>query len=77
MREQAEALAARMASPKTVRILTHSYPNFRRQSLDVLTGKTMILEGDVAWDEDGETVEEYSGRPESDFSDDDSSFFDD
>lgn len=28
MREQAEALATRMAPPKTVRILTHSLPQF-------------------------------------------------
>lgn len=41
MQEQAEALATRVASPKTVRILTHSLPQFEPQSFDILTGKTM------------------------------------
>ncbi|KAI0402444.1 hypothetical protein F4802DRAFT_369340 [Xylaria palmicola] len=76
MQEQAEALAARMTSPKTVRVLTHLLPVFETHSFDVLTGKTMKLDDDAAWDEDGETVREYSG-PKSEISDDDSSFFDD
>ncbi|KAK2593175.1 hypothetical protein QQS21_009104 [Conoideocrella luteorostrata] len=68
MREQAEALASQMVSPKTVRVLTHSLPQFETQSLDVLTGKTMILTDDMAWDEDGKIVEEHSAS-ESDLSD--------
>jgi hypothetical protein len=64
-----------MASPKTVRILSHSLPQFKIQSLDVLSGKTTILGDDMAWDEDGETVEEAS-EPESEITDDDSSFWD-
>ncbi|KAK7413918.1 hypothetical protein QQX98_007185 [Neonectria punicea] len=76
MQEQAEALAARMASPKIMRILTHSLPQFETQSLDVLTGKIMILDDDMAWDEDGKTVED--SEPESDLLDDDfSTFLDD
>ncbi|KAF5009189.1 hypothetical protein FDECE_4554 [Fusarium decemcellulare] len=70
MVEAAEALAARMTSPKTLRILTHSLPSFEIQSLDVLTGKTMILDDDMAWGEDGKTVEEDS-EPESELLDDD------
>jgi hypothetical protein len=73
MQEQAEALATQMVSPKIMRILTHSLPQFETQSLDVLTGKSMILDDDMAWDEDGKTVEEDS-EPESEILDDDSSF---
>lgn len=47
-----------MAFPKVMRILTHSLPQFETNTLDVLTGKTMILEDGSAWDEDGNTVEE-------------------
>ncbi|KAI0974988.1 hypothetical protein F4678DRAFT_358763 [Xylaria arbuscula] len=47
---RAEALATRMASPKTIRILTHSLPYFEIQSFDVLTGKNMTLKDDSAWD---------------------------
>ncbi|KFG78215.1 hypothetical protein MANI_020491 [Metarhizium anisopliae] len=61
IQEQAEALATKMASPKVVRILTHTLPQFETQSLDVLTGKTMILGDDMAWGEDGKAVEEDSG----------------
>lgn len=60
IQEQAEALVARTACLETVRILTHSFPRLETQSLDVLTGKTMILDGDMAWDEDGKTVKEDS-----------------
>ena len=67
---QAEELATRMAAPKVMRILTHSLPSFETQSLDVLTGKTMLLDDDMAWDEDGKTVEEDS-EPESELLDDD------
>ncbi|KAK3382032.1 hypothetical protein B0T24DRAFT_600347 [Lasiosphaeria ovina] len=58
--EQAEALATQMVFPKVMRILTHSLPQFETNSLDVLSGKTMILEDGSAWDEDGKTVEEGS-----------------
>ncbi|KAH7019870.1 hypothetical protein EDB80DRAFT_701705 [Ilyonectria destructans] len=70
IQERAEALVARMASPKTVRILTHSLPQFETQSLDVSSGKIMILDDDMAWEADGKTVKEDS-EPESDFLDDD------
>lgn len=77
IKEQAEALATRMVSPKALRILTHSLPQFETQSLDVMTGKTMILDDNMAWDEDGKTVEEDS-EPESELLDDDfSGFLDD
>ncbi|KAF5122533.1 hypothetical protein E5D57_013015 [Metarhizium anisopliae] len=61
IQEQAEDLATKMASPKVVRILTHTLPQFETQSLDVLTGRTMILDDDMAWGENGKTVEEDSG----------------
>lgn len=77
MQQQAEALATRMASPKVVRILTHSLPQFETHSLDVLTGKVMILSDGMAWEEDGKTVEEDS-EPESELLDDEfSNFLDD
>ncbi|KAF7560556.1 hypothetical protein G7046_g3598 [Stylonectria norvegica] len=68
IQKQAEALAPRMASPKTIRILTSSLPGFYTQSLDVLSGKMMILERNQEWHEDGKVVEEDS-ESESDFSD--------
>ncbi|KAF5628113.1 uncharacterized protein FTJAE_8988 [Fusarium tjaetaba] len=58
IQEQAEVLVTRMESPKTIRILTHPFRQLDTQSLDVLTGKTMKLEDDAAWDEDGETITE-------------------
>ncbi|KAG6198231.1 hypothetical protein E4U35_007145 [Claviceps purpurea] len=74
MQEQAEVLGARMASPKLIRILTHTLVQLEIQSLDVLNGKRMILEDNMQWDEDGKTVEEDS-HTESDFSDESSTFF--
>ncbi|KAI1165894.1 hypothetical protein F5B18DRAFT_134180 [Nemania serpens] len=76
IQEQAQALAARMVSPKIMRVLTHSLPQFETQSLDVLTGKIMALDDDMAWDEDGKTVTEDS-EPESELLDDDFSDFPD
>ncbi|KAI1776490.1 hypothetical protein F4818DRAFT_439889 [Hypoxylon cercidicola] len=55
--DQAKALAARMASPKTIRILTQTFPYIDMRSLDVLTGKSMILADDMAWEDDGKTIE--------------------
>ncbi|KAI1293244.1 hypothetical protein F5Y03DRAFT_332231 [Xylaria venustula] len=69
IKEQAEALVTRMASPKTIRILTHSLPSFQIRSFDILTGNTMTLNDGAAWDEDGRTVVEDS-EPDSDFSGD-------
>ncbi|KAF5550149.1 hypothetical protein FPHYL_9471 [Fusarium phyllophilum] len=68
IQEQAEALVTRMVSPKTMRILTQTLPQFDTMSLDVLTGKIMKLGDGAAWDEDGKTVQEDS-EPESEISD--------
>ena len=57
-----------------MRILTHSLPQVETQSLNVLTGKTMILDDDIAWDEDGKTVKDDS-EPESEILDDEFSTF--
>ncbi|KAF4980648.1 hypothetical protein FZEAL_3397 [Fusarium zealandicum] len=76
IQKQAEALAAQMKSPKSIRILTHSLPSIETLSLDVLTGKTMKLDDDMAWDEDGKTVSE-DPEPDSDFIDSDFSNFSD
>jgi hypothetical protein len=54
MTEQASSLAAQMASPKLVRIITKSYPDGKSSYLDVLTGKKMMLEETADWDEEGE-----------------------
>lgn len=72
IQEQAKTLATRMTSPKVMRILTHSLPEFKPHSLDILTGKTMQLEHDMAWDEDGESVEDAE-EPESEIEDYESS----
>lgn len=54
---QARELAGQMAvRPKTLRVLRHIRLPVELQSLDVLTGKRMIVSDDMAWDEDGETV---------------------
>lgn len=77
MQQQAEALATRMASPKVVRILTHSLPQFETHSLDVLTGKVMILSDGMPWEEDGKTVWKDS-EPESELLDNEfSNYLDD
>ncbi|KAI1362773.1 hypothetical protein F5Y08DRAFT_329846 [Xylaria arbuscula] len=73
---QADVLATRMSSPKIMRILTHSLPQFEKHSLDVLTGKTMILDDDMGWDEDGKTIKDDSD-PESELLDDEFSSFSD
>lgn len=57
---QAEALATLMKSPKIIRILSHSLPRLEMWSLDVLTGRRMILADDMAWEDDGKTVEDDS-----------------
>lgn len=69
MQKQAESLVPRMAEPKVLRILTHSLPAIETRVLDVRTGKTMILDDNAAWDQDGRACEEYSS-PESELSDD-------
>ncbi|KAH9883305.1 hypothetical protein F4778DRAFT_697825 [Xylariomycetidae sp. FL2044] len=68
--DQAEALATRMISPKIVRVLTHSLPQLEMRSLDILSGKCMILADDMAWEDDGKTEEDCSDS-ESDILDDD------
>ncbi|SCV58626.1 uncharacterized protein FFB14_15753 [Fusarium fujikuroi] len=67
IQKQAEVLTTYMESPKTMRILIHTLPQFETRSLDILTGKIMKLEADAAWDEDGKTVQEDS-EPESEIS---------
>lgn len=69
IQEQAEALATRMVSPRIIRILSHSLPQFDVRSLDVLTGKITVLDDDMAWDEDGKSIEDDS-EPESEIQDD-------
>jgi len=70
LEEQAKALAVHMNSPKVVRVLSHSLPHIEVRSLDVLTGKRMALADEMAWDDDGVTVEEDSDA-ESEIEDDD------
>jgi len=66
--EQAQALAVHMAYPRIIRILTHSLPQLEMQSLDVLTGRRMILADGMAWENDGKNVEVLDS--ESDAQDD-------
>ncbi|KAI1099735.1 hypothetical protein F4804DRAFT_336923 [Jackrogersella minutella] len=59
--DQAKALTARsIVSPQTIRILTLSFPLIEIRSLDVLTGRYMIVANDMACLEDGKTAEEDS-----------------
>jgi hypothetical protein len=74
--DQAEALAIHMASPKIIRILTHTLPQLEMRSLDVLTGKCMKLADDMAWKDDGKTIDDDS-ELESEIMDDDLSTFSD
>lgn len=76
LRERAEALAARMASPKTINIITFLHSRKQVYSLDVLTGKTVVLDSYTAWGDDGRTVEEDS-ESEFEFPDNDSPPWDD
>ncbi|OAR02950.1 hypothetical protein LLEC1_07652 [Akanthomyces lecanii] len=69
LQKQAESLLPRMATPKFLRILTHSLPSIETQVLDVVTGKTMILDDNAAWDQDGRAPEKVS-TPEPELSDD-------
>ncbi|KAF2021851.1 hypothetical protein BU24DRAFT_339445 [Aaosphaeria arxii CBS 175.79] len=64
--DQAKALVACMESPKIVRILTHTLPNLELRSLDVLTGKSMTMTKDMAWEDDGEAIVENEPDPGSD-----------
>ncbi|KAM0359896.1 hypothetical protein ACHAO7_011483 [Fusarium culmorum] len=67
MQEQAEKLGAKMASPKLIRILTHTFPQLETHSLDVLSGGTTLLKDRMRWDDDGNILEDEQGA-ESDFS---------
>ena len=58
MEKQARNLAARMAAPKVVRVLSKGFPNFELRAFDVLTGKYIRLGQGAEWDDDGKTVEE-------------------
>lgn len=58
-----------MATPKTIIILTHSLPQLKMQSLEVLTGRRMVLAADMAREDDGKTVE-YDSDSESEILDD-------
>ncbi|KAI1173906.1 hypothetical protein F4777DRAFT_600012 [Nemania sp. FL0916] len=64
IRKQAEALITRMASPQAVRILTYPVPQWHPESLDVLNGKRMRLEDEMAWDDDGKTISEVDDEEE-------------
>ena len=62
---QAKALVPKMTSPKVFRILTHSFLHLEPLSYDVLTGKRMKLTEEMAWEDDGEIVEDGSDGEES------------
>ena len=55
--EQAEALVAQMAFPEVVTILIPSPRLWDLESLDILTGESMVLEGSIAWVQDDYTIE--------------------
>jgi hypothetical protein len=63
--EQAEALVVHMVSPRLVIILTHSLPQLQMQSLDVLTGKRMMLADDAAWEDNGRIIEDSDSESEA------------
>ncbi|TRX96983.1 hypothetical protein FHL15_002289 [Xylaria flabelliformis] len=54
---------------KSLSPLKRSLEKLNIQSFDVLTGKTVVLGDDMAWDEDGKTVIDDS-EPESELLDD-------
>ncbi|KAF2431723.1 hypothetical protein EJ08DRAFT_586820 [Tothia fuscella] len=62
-------LVFRMISPKTVRVLSHRVSHGQMTSLDVLTGRRMMLADDAAWDDDGEPAEDDAESQESDIED--------
>ncbi|OAL50497.1 hypothetical protein IQ07DRAFT_587152 [Pyrenochaeta sp. DS3sAY3a] len=69
MEKQAQDLAAQMAAPRMVRILTHTLPNFEFRAFDVLTGKNVALSKGAEWDDDGEAIEDEVSDEESEISD--------
>ena len=68
MEEQAQVLVAQMAAPKIVRILTHALPSLKLRAFDVLTSKTVMLNEDAEWDDDGESIEDEVSDEESEIS---------
>lgn len=76
MEEQARVLAAQMAAPEIVRVLTHALPSMEMRAFDVLTGGNVRLSEGAGWDDDGEPVEDDVSDEESEISDLSSSFDD-
>lgn len=69
MEKQAQVLAAHMAAPKIVRILTHALPSIEMRAFDVLTGRNVRLSEGAEWDDDGEAIEDQVSDEESEISD--------
>lgn len=69
MQTQAESLVLRRKTPRMLRILTHSLPAIETRTVDISTGKALVLDESIAWDQDGRTLEEHSAS-ESELSDD-------
>jgi hypothetical protein len=63
MENQAQILVTQMAAPKMVRILTVEIPDFSMRAFDVLTGRTVKLDQDAKWDDDGEVIEDDGCEP--------------
>ncbi|KAF2746995.1 hypothetical protein M011DRAFT_458990 [Sporormia fimetaria CBS 119925] len=69
MEAQAHILATLMATPRKVRILTHTLPSMEMRAFDVLSGRTMALAEGSDWGDDGEGFEEEVSDEESEISD--------
>jgi len=69
LEEQAKLLVAQMEAPRIVRILTHTLPSFKMHALDILTGKTLVLNEGADWDDDGEAMKDESSDEESEIPD--------
>ena len=70
--DHAGKLMHAMENARLVRILSHTFPGLEMRSLDVLTGRQMILAPASPWDADGEEVEERTVTQELFDSDSDS-----
>jgi len=69
LEKQAKLLVAQMEAPSIVRILTHTRPSLKMHALDILTGRTLVLDEGADWDDDGEamkddSLDERSGIPD-------------
>ncbi|KAJ3492585.1 hypothetical protein NLG97_g5292 [Lecanicillium saksenae] len=69
MELQAKELAAALAHPKIIRVISHTFPGLQTRAFDAITGRRYKLEDLKHWEADGEVIEESDTDSESEISD--------